>query len=149
MMGYFFISVEKITTYKTFPLGEIENNSIKPSLESYRIAELAAREELSSEENNLTLKQYWIDLGNQLEIEGISKEKICSIAAKLIVEKKAEKLKLSVDEIKPSGYFYRVYQEKDWVDTNLGRPRNNSTKETKKQSTKTNIRYIDYLKRTK
>ena len=49
------------------------------------------------------------------------------------MEKKAEKLKLSVDEIKPSGYFYRVYQEKNWVDTNLGRPRNNSANSTNKR----------------
>jgi len=78
----------------------------------------------------------------------MSKEKICSITSKLIVEKKAEKLKLSIDEIKPGSYFYQVYREKNWVDTTLGRPRNNSTIDTKKLSTKQNIRYIDYLTRT-
>jgi hypothetical protein len=33
-------------------------------LKFYLITELAASEELSSEENNPTLKQYWIDLGH-------------------------------------------------------------------------------------
>ena len=98
------------------------------------MSELAVSEELSSEENNLTLKQYWIDLGNQLEIEVISKEKICLIASKLIVEKKAEKLKLPVDEIKPSGYFYRIYNDHGW--TNKSFARNTTEKLQKKQTTK-------------
>jgi hypothetical protein len=130
-----FVSQYSKQTVETVPLGEQENSSIiKPSLESYRIAELDVSEELSSEENNLTLKQYWINLRNQLEIEVISKEKICLIASKLIVEKKAEKLKLPVDEIKPSGYFYRIYNDHGW--TNKSFARNTTEKLQKKQTTK-------------
>jgi len=145
--------VKKKQITETVPLGELENSSYilnkKPTLESYRIAELAVTEELSSQENNQTLKQYWIDLGTQLEIEGVPKEKICVVASKLIIEKKAEKLKLTINEVKPSGYFYRVYQENNWTDQSFAR---NITKKTPKPELtkkKINIRYIDYLKRTK
>jgi N6-adenosine-specific RNA methylase IME4 len=64
---------------------------IKPSLESYNLAETAVTEELKGEESNVTLKDAWINLGNQLEIEGVPKEQISTVAQKLILEKKSEK----------------------------------------------------------
>ena len=130
----------------------------KPSLESYKLAEQAVNEELSSEENNSLLKEYWIKLGDQLEMEGIPKEKISTVATTILLEKKSEKLKIPKEELRMSGYFYRVYSSKNWTNsffsrnTNeekesvpLGEQENTSNGNNKKS----NLRIIDYLKRTK
>lgn len=88
---------------KTVTLGEQENSSkVKPSLESYKLADVAVSEEISSEESNPSLKEAWIHLGNQLEIDGIPKDQVCLVAKKLLIEKKSEKTELPIDEIKLS-----------------------------------------------
>lgn len=88
---------------------------IKPSLESYNLADIAVDEELKGEESNLSLKDAWINLGNQLQIEGIPMGQISSVASKILIEKKAEKTKMPKDEIKLSGHFYDTYQKQGWT----------------------------------
>lgn len=64
---------------------------IKPRLLSYKLAEAIATEELQ-EENSITLKQNYINLIDQLEIDGIPKEKISTIGKQIIIERKKQKL---------------------------------------------------------
>jgi len=47
----------------------MSQTEIKPSLESYKLADTVVNEELSGEESNLSLKDAWINLGSQLQIE--------------------------------------------------------------------------------
>ncbi len=99
---------------------------IKPSLACYSLAEAAVAVEIDGEESNVSLKEAWINLGNQLEIEGILTDQICSTASKLLVETKCKKTKIPKEEIKMGGYFYRVYQSQDWTNQFYAR-RNIST----------------------
>ncbi len=127
---------------------------IKPSLESYHLAEQAVNAELEGEESNTSLKDAWLNLGNQLEIEGIPKENISSVAAKLLIEKKSEKTKVPKEELRMSGYFYRIYDSQGWINPNLGRPRNEEFPLGEKENSsintrKPNRRPVDLLKRTR
>ena len=99
--------------------------TIKPSLACHSLAEAAVAAEIEGEESNVSLKEAWVNLGNQLEIEGIPADQICSAASKLLIETKSKKTKIPKEEIKMGGYFYRVYQSCDW--TNQFYARNIST----------------------
>ena len=98
---------------------------IKPSLASYKLAEAAVITEIEGEESNVSLKDAWVNLGNQFEIEGITTDQICSTASKLLIEKKSEKTKIPKEEIKMGGYFYRMYNSQNW--TNQFFARNTTT----------------------
>ncbi len=50
---------EKLKNY----FGVMSQIEIKPSLESYKLADTVVNEELSGEESNLSLKDAWINLG--------------------------------------------------------------------------------------
>lgn len=90
---------------------------VKPSSESYRLAEMAAIEELHSERGSNSLKQSWIKLASQLETENIPKHKISTIGKKIIIEKKKEQLKKlnipqqQLDEVTISGWWREVMSE--------------------------------------
>ena len=88
---------------------------MKPSLDAFKLADMAVVEEIKGEKANETLKEYWIKLGEQLEIDGVPKEKICVTAAELIVTKKSERTKIPKEELKPSGWFYEVYNSQGWT----------------------------------
>jgi len=93
-----------------------QTSEIRPSIEANSLAEKAALEEIKSERGNDTLKEVWLSLANQLEIEGIPKEKISSIGKNLIITQKKEKLKklgFPEDELKSvtiSGWWREVMQ---------------------------------------
>ena len=79
---------------------------VKPSADSLKLVEEIVAEELDSERNNTSLKQYYSNLMDQLEIDGIPKEKISSIGSNLVKQKKAFALKLPVDEVSiDTGWF--------------------------------------------
>jgi hypothetical protein len=92
---------------------------------SKKLVEEAVLEEMRGEEGNNYLKESWIKLGNQLEIDGVPKDQICTVAAELLVAKKAEQFKIPKNELRMSGYFYRVFAEHSW--TNKFFARNSST----------------------
>lgn len=100
---------------------------VKPSLTAYNLASQAALEELQYERGNNSLKQSWINLANQLEIEGIPKYKISAIGKQIIVEKKKEHLeKLHVsqeklDSLSISGWWYDVMHDQGCTDPHYNR----------------------------
>ena len=67
-------------------------NSSTPSTESYRLADKIAELEIQDNGDNVTLKQSYLNLMGQLEIDGIPKEKISNIGSKIIVQKKTKRL---------------------------------------------------------
>lgn len=91
-----------------------QKSEMRPSIEANSLAEKAALEEIKGERGNETLKKVWLLLANQLEIEGIPKEKISSVGKSLIVTQKKEKLKklgYPEDELKSitiSGWWREV-----------------------------------------
>ena len=88
----------------------------KPSLQAYTLAEQVAREEISGEKNQ-TLKQYYINLMTQLEIEGFPKEQISTIGKQIVIEKKSEKLKTTPkEEIKIGSWWYDTAREQGYID---------------------------------
>lgn len=122
-------------------------NEIKPSIEANTLAAKAALEQIKGEESNPLIKDAWLLLGNQLEIEGIAKIKIPIVASELIRSHISQKTNIPKEEIKLSGYFYRVYKQAGWTitldDTDaLGRKENSSI------NTK-NVEVIDILLQTK
>lgn len=120
--------VEQEKRTKSFPETEIKNSSI--SDETYYLINLAVDEEISSERNNETLKEYWIKIGNQLEIDGVPKQEICTTASKLIIKIKSGKLNIPEEEVRPGSWFYEIYKKQGWVNINLGRPRQDEPDET-------------------
>ena len=64
---------------------------IKPSLLAYKLAESIALEELESEKS-ISLKENYIRLIDQLEIDGVPKEKISAMGKQIIIERKKIKL---------------------------------------------------------
>lgn len=99
-----------------------QESIIKPSLDAYRLADVAALEELQHERDNNSLKQSWIKLADQLELEGIPKHKISTVGKQIIIQKKKEYLeKLNVsqeklDAISISGWWYDVMNEQGCTD---------------------------------
>jgi hypothetical protein len=125
------------------------SSSKKPSLESYALAEQIANEEIKGNKT-ATLKQYYINLMIQLEIEGFSKQQISTVGKQIVIEKKSEKLKnIPKEEITIGSWWYDIAKEQGYIDPHYSHPKNSKDDTSKKQSTKINIRYIDYLKRTK
>jgi len=126
---------------------------IKPSLRSYHLAALAVDEELQTEKSNPSIKQAWINLGNQLEIEGIPKEKISTIASQLLIEKKSEKTGIPKEELRNSGWFHTVFHSQGWIDPFYSHPNEDDAYERRGNSSLNskvaNIRVIDFLNRTR
>jgi len=112
-----------------------KKNTSKPKLESYRIAEQIATEEIEHD-SDISLKEYYSKLMDQLEIEGIPKQKISAVGQQLVIEKKEQKLKskgMSTDNVTIGTWWFVVAREKGCTDPNLGRPKlNNETKEKPK-----------------
>ena len=128
---------------------------IKPSLLSYKLADTIAVEELNGEISP-TLKQNYISLIDQLEIDGIPKEKIATIGKQIIIEKKKHKMTAhgyEQEEITVGSWWRQIAKEKGCTDTKYSSvevpepsPQNTSINTKNK---KPNIRWIDHLKRTK
>ena len=57
-------------------------NSSTPSTEAYRLADKIAQIEINDDGDNITLKESYINLMDQLEIDGVPKEKISTIGSK-------------------------------------------------------------------
>jgi len=104
-----------------------QESIIKPSITAYRLANDAALEELQHERGNESLKQSWIKLADQLEVEGILKHKISTIGKQIIIEKKKEHLeKLHVsqeklDSLSISGWWYDVMHDQGCTDPHYNR----------------------------
>ena len=128
-----------------------ENSSMKPTLESYRIAEQIAVEEIEND-SNISLKEFYSTLMNQLEIEGIPKQKISTVGQQLVIEKKEQKLKskgMSTDNVTIGRWWFEIAKKQGCVDPHYSHPKNNLESKEKKSIHKTNQRYVDNLKRTK
>jgi len=129
-----------------------QNSSVHPSDESYCLAESVALEEIDGEQDSPSLKESYILLMDQLEIDGYHKQEISSVGKKIILTKKIEKLKpkgIPESEISVGRWWWYVAKERGCIDPHYSHPKNVIDDTPKKQSTKINIRYIDYLKRTK
>lgn len=103
-------------------MGMSQELLVKPSREAYRLAEVAAIEEMQSEKENDSLKDCWLELASQLETESIPKHKISTIAKKIIIEKKKEQLKKlntsqqELDEVTISGWWRTVMSDNGYTD---------------------------------
>ncbi len=123
-------------------------------MQSLQLAENIAEAELT-EENSKTLKQNYEELMIQLSIDGIPKNKISSIGKQIIIERKKQKLfskGIEPEEITVGSWWYDVARTNGFTDQKFSpvevtepEPENSSKKKTKAP----NIRFIDYLKRTK
>ena len=96
---------------------------VKPSKEAYRLAKVAALEEMQSERKNDSLKDCWLKLATQLQTENIPKYKISTIGKKIIIEEKRERLKKlnapqqQIDDVTISGWWYDVMNEVGCIDS--------------------------------
>ena len=116
-----------------------QNSSTKkPSVEAYILAERIAAEELSGEKNQ-TLKQYYINLMDQLEIEGFPKYQISTIGKQIVIEKKCEKLKdiIPKEEITIGSWWYDVAKEKGCIDPHYSHPNDKDDEPKDKPKPKT------------
>jgi len=96
-----------------------QTTEVKPSQLSKSLAEAAALEEIKGQEENQSLKSAWITLGNQLEMDGVLKETIQTIASDLIRVQLSKKTNIPKEEINLSGHFYRVFKESGWSTNEL------------------------------
>lgn len=128
---------------------------IKPSLLSYKLADTIAVEELGGDVTP-TLKQNYISLIDQLEIDGIPKEKISALGKQIIIEKKKQKMLskgFEPEDITVGRWWREVARQRGCTDTKYSSvdvavaPPQNTSINTKNK--KPNIRFIDYLRRTK
>lgn len=100
-----------------------QRSIVKPSSIAYQLAEDAALEELQSEKGNDSLKQIWLKLATQLEVENIPKHQISTIGKKIIIEKKKEQLKKlnisqqRIDEVTISGWWREVMSDEGYTDS--------------------------------
>jgi len=88
---------------------------LKPSLAAQRLAEQAALEEIKGEQSNHTLKQSYINLMDQLEIDGFPIHEISMIGRKIILENKIKKLKplgIPEEEITVGTWWFEVARER-------------------------------------
>jgi len=92
------------------------STSVKPSHDSLKLAEKIVNEELDSERNNISLKHYYSKLMDQLEIDGIPKQKISTIGSLLVRQKKAATLKLPVEDVSIGSWWFDVARERDCID---------------------------------
>lgn len=89
------------------------------SVQSKKLAEEAINEELKTEESNSTLKEFYIKLMNQLEIDGVPKYEISKVGSKILLDLKKEKLKNSTtptETIHVSRYWYIVASDMGYTD---------------------------------
>ena len=92
---------------------------IKPSLESYKLAEAVAIEELESEKS-ITLKENYIRLIDQLQIDGVPNENISALGKQIIIEKKKQKLQwkgIEAETIAVGSWWYQVAREQGCTDS--------------------------------
>jgi len=87
----------------------------RPSYDSMVLAEKIVTEELDTE-NNPTLKQYYSQLMDQLEIDRVPKEKISSVGSLLVRKEKAKKTGLPVEEVSVGRWWFDVAKEKGCID---------------------------------
>lgn len=94
-------------------------NSSNPSTESYRLADKIAELEIL-DGNNITLKESYINLMDQLEIDGIPKEKISTVGSKIIQQKKSKRLvgkAIDESEVYVGTWWYIVAREQGCIDS--------------------------------
>ncbi len=101
-------------------------NSSTPSTESYRLADEIAQIEIQDNDDNVTLKQSYINLMGQLEIDGIPKEKISSIGSKIIEQKKVKRLSgqaITESEVYVGTWWYVTAREQGYIDPHYSHPK--------------------------
>ncbi|QMU54703.1 MAG: hypothetical protein GKS07_07355 [Nitrosopumilus sp.] len=126
---------------------------VKPSLLAYNLAETIALEELDGEKS-ITLKENYIRLIDPLQIDGVPKEKISAMGKQIIIERKKLKLiakGMDVEEVTVGSWWRDVARQQGCTDskyasTEVTEPAPENTSSKPKNP---NIRFIDYLKRTK
>ena len=94
----------------------------KPSNDSIKLAEKIVEEELDNERNNISLKQYYSNLMDQLAIDGIPKEKISAVGSNMVRQRKALILKLPIDEVSVGSWWHDVAREKECIDLSFSHP---------------------------
>jgi hypothetical protein len=85
-------------------------------------------------EENTTLKQHYISLMDQLEIDGIPKTKISTIGKQIIIEKKRQRLHakgIRPEEVAVGSWWYDVAREKGCIDPHYSH--SETTQEKEKQ----------------
>ena len=101
---------------------------VRPSITSNNLAENVANEELRKTDNFETLKDSYLKLMQQLEIDGIPKEKISTVGQKIVVDKKRNIMKkkgVSPEEIKKiniGSWWYDVAREENYIDPKQSHP---------------------------
>jgi hypothetical protein len=114
---------------------ERENSSsVNYSTETFRLAEEIAKLEIQTNKENPTLKQSYINLMNQLEIDGVPKEKISTIGSKIILEKKKKQLAgkaIKEDEVSIGDWWYVVARENGYIDPHYSHPKNDENQKPK------------------
>lgn len=66
----------------------ISVDKVKPSLTSRNLAIQVAKEELKKTDDFVSLENYYLELMNQLLVDGIPRNDVCTIGAKIIIDKK-------------------------------------------------------------
>ena len=108
-------------------------NSSNPSTEAYRLADKIAELEIL-DGNNITLKESYINLMDQLEIDGIPKEKISTVGSKIIQQKKTKRLAgnaVTESEVYVGTWWFITAREHGCIDPYYSHPKN-ETKEKPK-----------------
>jgi len=136
-----------------------QNSSIHPSAESYRLAEYVALEEIDGEQNSPSLKQSYISLMDQLEIDGYPKQEISTVGKNIILTKKIEKLKpkgIPESEISVGRWWWYVAKERGCIDPHYSHPKDKPDKKPKNVFEQENDSWLaviekfeDYLKAEK
>ena len=94
-------------------------NTSTPSTESYRLADEIVQIEIQDNDDNVTLKQSYINLMGQLEIDGIPKEKTSSIGSKIIEQKKVKRLSgkaITESEVYVGTWWFVTAREQGYID---------------------------------
>ena len=113
---------------------QYRQNSSNPSTESFRLAETIANLEIESSKDNPSLKQFYINLMDQLEIDGVPKEKISTIGSKIILEKKKKRLvnhSIDESEITVGDWWYVTAREQGCTDPHYSHPKNETDEKPK------------------
>ena len=131
---------------------------VKPSIQSNNLAQLVADEELKKTDNFQTLRQSYLNLMHQLEIDGIPKEKISTVGQKIVIDKKRTVKKsqgASLEELKKiniGSWWYDIAREENYIDPKFSH--GNDTEPERKivpltKYEKENSQYINLIKNTK
>jgi len=123
--------------------------SVKPSIDSLKLAEKIVAEELDSERNNTSLKQYYSNLMDQLEIDGVPKPKISTIGSLLVRQKKAATLKLPIEEVSIGSWWFVVAGEKECIDVSFSHGDGTDAERQNSSINTRNVDVIDILSQTK